>query len=149
MEVRFSKTFIKWLARQSNTDTDKIDTFIEHLEDKGFVGLPGRNKNSNNANKDKHDFADKASYANKHHLWHYHIGIPSYIKQNRYKKYEFGDYVSEYIIHYQLIDSNTVKLIKSDNHKPFSMPSETELKERFTQLVAKNNLLRLVLEKVD
>lgn len=142
MEVQFSKAFITWLARQNSADTDKIDNFIEHVEANGFEGLPGRNKNSNEANTNKRDFLEKAQYANKHKLWHYHIGIPFYIKQNRYKKYEKGDYVSEFVLHYQIIDSDTIKLIKMDNHNPFAMPAEAELKERFNKLVASNIFLQ-------
>jgi|694.fasta_scaffold01889_40 hypothetical protein len=142
MDVQYSKKFNAWLARQNDADFDKIYDFVQHLETKGFEGLQGRNKNSNEANTNKRDFLAKAEYANKFHLWHYHIGIPSYIKQNRYKKYEFGDYVSEFIIHYQIVDADTVKLIKLDNHKPFSMPDEAELKERFETLVKSFSLLQ-------
>jgi len=141
MNITYNKNFLKWLDRQNTADVDKIDDFIEHLETKGFEGLPGRNKNSNEANSNKRDFLDKAQYANKYHLWHYHIGIPTYIKQNRYKKYEFGDYVSEYILHYQIVDANTVKLIKLDNHKPFAMPNEVEISEHLKRLALEAKFL--------
>ena len=46
--------------------TYKVAAFLTHLEIKGFLGLQGRNKKSNNPETDDLDFHQKATFAIEH-----------------------------------------------------------------------------------
>lgn len=92
-----------------------IARFVEYVEQYGLRGLIGRNKpsipKSLRTKRQRADFA----YAQKHCLWHYHIGIPEYVG-------EAGDMTSEYILHYQRFDDRIV-LVGLSAHPPFELPT--------------------------
>lgn len=91
-----------------------IAKFVEHVEQHGLCGLPGRNKSS--APQNPHTKKELANFAHtqKHCLWHYHIGIPQYVGDE-------GDKTSEYILHYQRFDDKIV-LLELSAHPPFKLP---------------------------
>lgn len=114
MKVETSTGFDEQVMHFSYEDRIKIALFIQQVEQNGLRGLEGRNKPSTPANlhtkKERADFA----YAQKHCLWHYHIGIPHYVG-------EWGDKTSEYVLHYQRFDDKIV-LVGLSAHPPFILP---------------------------
>lgn len=58
-EVSFGKLFAKHYANFPSQDQDKIDAFIEHYQEYGFVGLTGKNVESSNVSTDDPDFIKK------------------------------------------------------------------------------------------
>jgi len=114
----FSKHFVNFPAH----DRRKIFDFATHLKDKGFTGLPGRNKPSTDVDRNDHKFMEKVQYARENNLYHYHIGIPYYDESN-----EYGNWTSEYILHYAKLGDD-VKIIDLDNHPPFALPPKKYLK---------------------
>ena len=108
------------------TSTYKVAAFLTHLETKGFLGLQGRNKKSNNPETDDFNFQQKASFAVKHKLFHYHIGIPHYEQGIQ------SDLTSKYIIHYSFdADLGYVDVICIDYHPPMQLPYEEDLDSPF------------------
>lgn len=81
MKVIFSQKFANHYQNYLKKDQDKINQFIYHVSLHGLTNLTGRNKSSDNVPRDDPNWAEKVAYAQKHKLWHYHIGIPSYDSQ--------------------------------------------------------------------
>ncbi|MDE1465888.1 hypothetical protein [Spartinivicinus poritis] len=54
-----------------------VDAFINHYENKGLQGLPGRNKASTDVKTNDPQFASKVQAAKQLKLWHYHIARKS------------------------------------------------------------------------
>lgn len=101
-------------------DALKVAQFISEYLTNGFSGeLKGRNKPSWVVPADDPQWRNKVRYAQELELYHYHIGIPVYVRSKQ------GDYTSEYVLHYQQIDFHTIKLVDLDSHPPMSLPSET------------------------
>lgn len=98
----------------------KITEFAVHVEQHGLRNLAGRNKSSVIANPHTKKQQENAKYAQKHCLWHYHIGIPHYVG-------EFGDMTSQMILHYIRYDEFIV-LVDIVEHPPFELPEENLLK---------------------
>lgn len=115
MKVIFGKLFNKEFQNYPLEDKRKIRLFVIHLREKGFTGLEGRNKSSDEVPTDDPQWREKVAYAQQHNLWHYHIGIPNYQITDR------GDKVSEYILHY-IRGENTVKIVDFNRHPPFRLP---------------------------
>lgn len=82
--------------------------------------MEGCNNSSDNVPKDDPQWIIKVSYAQKHHLWHYHIGIPYYEISQK------GDKVSEYILHY-IKGNGFIKLVSMSYHPPFELPNPNAL----------------------
>lgn len=82
--------------------------------------MPGRNKNSDAVNKNNPNHDADVKFAHDNKLWHYHIGIKTYNTRNGY-----GKYTSEFVIHYQRF-SDSVRIVKMDNHSPFALPRQLE-----------------------
>lgn len=89
--------------------------FVAHVETHGLRNLKGRNKSSAPINPRTKRQRATFAYAQKHCLWHYHIGIPEYIGDE-------GDQTSEYVLHYQRLNDGIV-LLGVDSHPPFVLPS--------------------------
>lgn len=121
LSVNFGTIFINRFNNFPVKDQQKIFDFTQHIQINGFSGLPGRNKASTDVDKDDHLFIEKVRYAREHSLYHYHIGIPDYKKDN-----QIGDWTSEYILHYKYLD-NVVTILDLDSHPPFTLPSEEYL----------------------
>ncbi|MDO4451034.1 MAG: hypothetical protein Q4B79_08785 [Moraxella sp.] len=119
MKVRTSKYFYQLFLTLSDDHQQKVFEFVAYVENYGLKGLAGRNKFS--APKNTHTKKQRANfdYAQKHCLWHYHIGIPYYVG-------EFGDMTSEYILHYQRFDSEII-LVDIGIHPPFILPTLEKL----------------------
>lgn len=120
MIVAFGDQFKKEYPNYPEDDRKKIYNFVQNVEVNGFIGLEGRNKNSDNVHKDDPQYPTKVAYAQLHMLWHYHIGIIEYDKSKRW-----GDRTSEYVIHYSLSKPETCRIVDYNLHPPFTLPSET------------------------
>lgn len=114
MNVIFSADFQAQFPTLADTDKQAILAFARHVEKYGLRGLEGRNKSSAPSN--PHTKKERANFvhAQKHCLWHYHVGIPHYVGEN-------GDMTSEYVLHYQRFDDRIVLLTLSA-HPPFVLP---------------------------
>lgn len=119
MQVKFGQIFAKNLVNFPKSDILKIRAFIKCVEEQGLVGLEGRNKSSDNVPTDDPNWRTKVLYAQKHHLWHYHIGIPTYAGMD-------GDKTSEYVLHY-IKETDYIKIVDMSAHPPFELPSENYL----------------------
>lgn len=121
MKVTFSLDFQEKFPYFPKADKEKILLFVRHVTQYGLTQLKGRNKSSDNVPTNDPNWTNKVAYAQKHKLWHFHIGIPDYTLSEK------GDYVSEYILHYQLFDDE-IKLVSMSYHPPFELPTPYELK---------------------
>lgn len=102
-------------------DKEKIRQFVAHVQKHGLTGLEGRNKPSHEVPTDDPDWREKVAYAQQHHLWHYHIGIPHYDADS-----SEGDKTSEYLLHY-IRGEQMIKIVDFTAHPPFRLPSEDYL----------------------
>ncbi len=120
VRVDLSSSFDTYLSNLTSKDQDKVYDFINHLESSGvFHGLKGRNKFSDNVDNDDPMWHSKIQFVRKHHLWHYHVGIPMYDNANG-----AGDWTSEYVLHYQYFkDEKVVRIVKMTSHPPFELPT--------------------------
>lgn len=123
MIVKLGVKFAKELKNYPNNDKEKILSFIKHVQKHGFKLLEGRNKSSDNVDKDDPLFIQKVKFAIEHKLWHYHIGVVEYDYSRPY-----GDRTSEYVVHYinQTI-MDEIKLVDFSGHPPFKMPMSSYL----------------------
>lgn len=114
MQVDFLPKFLKKMDNLDTKSQDAIADFVEYVEQHGLKGLQGRNKSSAPINPRTKKQRANFAYAQKHCLWHYHIGIPCYVG-------EFGDKTSEYVLHYQRFNDEIV-LVDLLPHPPFALP---------------------------
>ncbi len=119
MQVLLAEDFKKGLENFPKEDRRKIAEFILFVQQNGFTGLPGRNKSSDSVPTDDPQWLEKVQFAQRHNLWHYHIGIPEY-KGSRY-----GDFTSAYILHY-ILGEGFIKIVGFDSHPPFILPDIPE-----------------------
>lgn len=128
--VDFSVHFAKiYDTACANDDTDigidRVDDFIEHVEQKGLINLPGRLKNSWDVDPQDPLFASKTQFAKKYRLWHYHIGVG---KGGYDESRPYGDWTSQWVIHLRLHECGTRSTIVDwDPHPPFRLPSNDRL----------------------
>lgn len=114
MNVEFSNSFKARLITFDEKTKQAILVFVAHVKQNGLHGLQGRNKSSAPINPHTKRQQAQFAYAQKHCLWHYHIGIPYYIG-------EHGDMTSEYVLHYQRFDDGIV-IVDMTAHPPFELP---------------------------
>lgn len=130
-KVSASKAFVKLFSRLPTTpsiknpgelsDQVKVATFIQNYLSFGMDPkvMKGKDVNSDNVPTDDPDWLVKVRYAQKHGLRHYHIGIPYYVDSGK------GYFTSGYVIHYQEIAPNHIKLVDMSWHPPMSLPDES------------------------
>ncbi|STZ09204.1 Uncharacterised protein [Moraxella caprae] len=121
MQVNLSSYFLRLLDKLDEQSQDRVAEFINYVEQNGLYGLAGRNKSS--APQNPHAKKERANfdYAQKHCLWHYHIGIPKYVGDD-------GDMTSECILHYQRFDDKII-LVDISTHPPFELPNQDKLRQ--------------------
>ncbi|MDO4440591.1 MAG: hypothetical protein Q4B81_00225 [Moraxella sp.] len=120
LRVDFGKIFSERLPNFPRADKLKIAEFIQHIKSFGFDGLKGRNKSSDNVPFDNPDWSKRVQYAQKHNLWHYHIGIPDYQESDK------GDHTSEYVLHY-IKGDDFIKIVDLSAHPPLHLPDASYL----------------------
>ena len=108
---------------QEQSDQHKVALFIQGYLLAGMDPkvLPGKNVSSDNVPHDDAKWLEKVQYAQKHALNHYHIGIPFYVDSGK------GYLTSEYVIHYQQLAPDHIKLVDMSWHPPLSLPAESYL----------------------
>lgn len=122
VQVGLGLVFAKRLKNYPKEDRMKILSFMHHVQNNGFDGLEGRNKASDDVDKNDPKYITKVRYARKHVLWHYHIGIECYDMT-----YPFGERTSKYVLHYSRKEIDDIKIADMDEHPPFVLPAEDYL----------------------
>ncbi|MGX2956457.1 hypothetical protein [Ursidibacter arcticus] len=121
IKVLFGSKIASELQHFPEKDLIKILQFKEYVEIYGLENLPGRNKCSDNVPTDDPNWSMKVAKAQQYNLWHYHIGIPEYDVS-----LGFGNYTSEYILHY-IRNDDSIQIVDFSAHPPFRLPSESYL----------------------
>lgn len=115
--------FADWLsANFLNFDSElqnKIVEFAVHVETHGLHGLAGRNKSSVDLTNTTKKGIEKAKFAQKYCLWHYHIGLPKYVG-------EHGDMTSQMVLHYMRYNELIV-IVDIGEHPPFQLPTANKI----------------------
>lgn len=115
--------FANWLTQNFSLLDDAvrlaIAEFAVHVEQQGLRGLKGRNKSSAVPSTTKKGI-ERFKFAQKHCLWHYHLGVPKYVEQSD------GDFTSKMIVHYIRFDEFIV-LVDITEHPPFNLPATEKL----------------------
>lgn len=119
MRVIFADFFDDILENFDEQTQNAVDEFVFHVKKYGLKKLKGRNKSSAVPSTTKKGIA-RYKFAQKHCLWHYHLGVPEYVEQS------IGDFTSEMIVHYIRFDVFIV-LIDIDKHPPFVLPTIEKL----------------------
>lgn len=119
MQVKTSPYFDELYPTLDILIQQAIAKFVSHVEQHGLKGLQGRNKSSVPSSTHTKRQRAQFAYAQRHCLWHYHIGIPTYAG-------EHGDMTSEYVLHYQRFDDEII-IVDITTHPPFVLPSRESL----------------------
>ena len=122
----FGTTFLSYYSgRFSVTTVDKIDDFIEHFESKGLWGWKGKLGPSSKVPTAAQNRVLIVAKARKYGLWHVHIGDP------HFSDTWHGNYcVSDWVLHFQKISVNHIKLLELGFHNPMELPSEALILEK-------------------
>lgn len=120
--VSYSNHFLNKISSISDAELTLIGNFTSHFIKNGFSALPGRNKPSTGVSEKYYGRIKLIQYALTNKLWHYHVG---HIKYNQAKA--FGDWTSEYVVHYQKLNNKSIRLISYSKHPPFIMPKPSTL----------------------
>ena len=128
-QLSLSENFVKLLGALSDKpsrlhpqelpDQHKIILFMQTYMAQGFDPsvLKGKLVSSDNVPTSDPDWLKKVRYAQEHKLWHYHIGIPFYEDSGK------GYLTSEYVVHFQKLSDNHIKLVDFSYHPPMSLPT--------------------------
>ena len=120
IEIEFSENAKRELLKAPQAVILSMKGLVIRISERWFNGLPGRNKASHEVDTDNYNWKTLVNYAIKHKLWHYHIGLPKFNVEDR----KSGDYVSDWMFHYQLLEENAhIRIVSIDTH-PFQMPAE-------------------------
>ena len=124
MKVTFSDPMKAQLPEFSDEIRQAVLNFVAHVKEHGLRGLQGRNKSSVPDNVHTKKEQVNYAYAQKHCLWHYHIGINE--TWYGYSESSKGDFTSEYVIHY-MKEKDCIVLVYMSSHPPFKLPPEDYL----------------------
>lgn len=117
--VERSDLFAQQFQNFPHDDQVKIALFIQHCQAHGLTGLPGKISRSDNVPGTDPDYHTKVRYAIDNYLWHYHIGIPKYVKPAPLIPY----FTSEYVLHFQRFPGNSViRIVDLGDHDPMLLP---------------------------
>lgn len=122
MKIYYSQSFLVKIKSLSLAEQRLIGDFVVSLQKSGFSGLPGRNKPSTGVSRNHINRIKLIQFAIANNLYHYHIGFESYNTSNK-----FGDWTSEYVVHYSNNNNGSVKLVSYGGHPPFKLPKNHEL----------------------
>ncbi|MEQ4693444.1 hypothetical protein [Providencia manganoxydans] len=122
MKIYYSQSFLVKIKSLTNTEQKLIGDFVTSLQKNGFTGLPGRNKASTGVSKNHANRIKLIQFAIANCLYHYHIGYKSYDTSKK-----FGDWTSEYVVHYTNKDNDSIKLVAYGAHPPFKLPKNADL----------------------
>lgn len=122
VSIEHSASFLSLLKKLSREEKKLIGEFVISLKNSGYEKLPGRNKRTTQVSKRCANRVKLIQFALEHRLWHYHVGHVDYDKQKR-----FGDWTSEYVVHYQKNGDDTARFVHYDSHPPMKMPRKEHL----------------------
>lgn len=117
VSIEYSASFLSLLKTLPYNEKKLIGDFVTSLSQSGYEKLPGRNKQTTKVSKRCTNRVELIQFAIAHRLWHYHIGHREYDKSKR-----FGDWTSEFVVHYQRNHGNCARLVHYDRHPPMKMP---------------------------
>nr|WP_314583496.1 hypothetical protein [uncultured Pseudomonas sp.] len=104
-----------------------IKAFIAHYRSNGLDGWRGKIARTDNVPLSDQDRMHKIWWANRHNLWHAHVGHPYWSQpKNEHIKHETSDWV----VHFQKLKvpvGQHIALIDYDHHNPMSMPTRSML----------------------
>lgn len=120
MNVKFSTYLKQNLITFDDDCRQAVLEFVAHVKIHGLKNLKGRNKSSALPNPHTKKEQEKYQFSQKYCLWHYHLGVPSYVEQIS------GDFTSEMILHYIRYDEFIV-LVDIAKHPPFNLPTVEKL----------------------
>lgn len=124
--VDYSSSFLKYYNTLGSVGAvnqlDCIDDFIEHFESNGLGGWKGKVASSDRLPPHYPDREKIIEHAQKHCLWHVHIGDPCF-KPSRYRDY----LVSDGVLHFQKQSKYVIKLVSVSYHDPMELPEEEDL----------------------
>ncbi|MFT4928422.1 MAG: hypothetical protein ACI8WB_004541 [Phenylobacterium sp.] len=123
--IEFGATFLSYYNdRFSATTVDRVDDFIEHFEHKGLWGWKGKLGPSSKVPEAVSNRAVIVAKAQKYQLWHAHIGDP-YFEDTWHGRYQ----VSDWVLHFQKISPNHIKLLELGYHNPMELPADILINE--------------------
>lgn len=120
MKVIFSNHFQREFENFDEILQIAVNAFVFHIQKQDMRGLIGRNKSSVDLTDTTKKGRERAKFAQKYCLWHYHLGVPNYTKQAN------GDLTSEMILHYMKYD-DLIVLVDITSHPPFNLPELDKL----------------------
>lgn len=120
-QVDVSIHFARLMQTMPKNDNIKVQSFIDHVEQHGLIGLPGRLKCSAEVLTDDPQWLTKVTYARHWDLKHYHVGVPFWDDSRA-----LGDYTSEWVLHLRVPskEGETIIVVDWDSHPPFQLPKE-------------------------
>lgn len=120
-QVDLSIHFARIFDCLPSNDSFKVQSFIDHVEENGLIGLPGRLKPSTGVPPDDPFWLKKVTFARHWDLYHYHVGVPIW-DQSR----EVGDHTSEWVLHLRVPgnEGENIIIVDWDSHPPFQLPKE-------------------------
>lgn len=126
-KVEFSEHFTSCYEDRSDPEKDLIDDFVFHFRQFGLKGFRGKVAPTDNVPMIDPDRIHKIWWANRHNLWHAHIGYPAWAPCiNPYGTYETSDFV----VHFQKLSLELIALVDYGSHNPMLMPERKALFRR-------------------
>lgn len=123
-QVEFSEYFTQLYDNLSEPEQDLIDDFVFHFRERGLDGFKGKFGPTDNVPLIDPDRINKIWWANKHHLWHAHIGYPAWSPcRNPLGTYQTSDFV----VHFQKLSRTFIALVDYGSHNPMRMPERKTL----------------------
>lgn len=122
-KVEFSAHFTITYDDLPEDQQELIDDFVFHFRRNGLNGYKGKFGPTDNVPEQDPDRVHKIWYANRHKLWHAHIGHPYWVRSHPLAKYETSDYV----VHFQRLTPEYIALVEYGHHNPMAMPEKKSL----------------------
>ncbi|WP_236213975.1 hypothetical protein [Metapseudomonas otitidis] len=126
-QVEFSEHFTELYDDLSEAEQELIDDFVFHFREHGLAGFKGKRGPTDNVPHIDPDRINKIWWANRHKLWHVHIGYPAW----RPSRNPLGTYhTSDFVVHFQKFSESYIALVDYGSHNPMRMPGRESLFKR-------------------
>lgn len=127
-KIEFSEHFTQKYDGLSEVEQNLIDDFVFHFIEHGLDRFSGKIAPTDNVPALDPDRINKIWWANKHHLYHAHIGYPHWIpSRNPWGTYQ----TSDYLVHFQKLNPSYIALVDYGSHNPFLIPERQMLFKRY------------------
>lgn len=133
-EIDYKDAFKSRLKNLSHSERKKVLRFIKAFNEDGFEGISKiqvdgfsvRNKPSTDVHKDDPSYLKKIRLATDERLFHFHAGFYNtsaneYPIDNGYKRSHSDDLVSQWLLHYRVVNEKTVALLDLRSHPPVNV----------------------------